>query len=359
MSFVQTQSPSQCHFERMVLTIPPLVRHRRQLGRSFGKTSLRAKCIVQIDYPHYHHPNDYFSLENLDKILDQGVLTIQISFYFSWMNGLACVEPMIWIEEPLQLILRHCGLQSERLDTTTQTQHSHKPDYRFRLLRSTSSSINSPLSTMLQRPAPQANLIKIYLLMDWETEEPDSLTDALQEPTEMINEYLFNAMFHVFCENIGPMYPLVFSPVYAQKMVEITHLIPVIAQSVYKIVSAQQLVAVDHDRQSQPSATNQGSMAIIQRCLRDASILRRVSVNSLEKNNDEGATITWTDLVVLHYYKLKCSTPVPKFTKITYRASKHAQQKQQESSSTVLSSSSLPTVSPLSSLSTAPSSLSL
>ena len=89
MSSVQTQAVSHCHYERMVIPITSIKSSLHGSRRQYFKndivktglfTSFRITCIVQINHPHYPYPCDYPSLEKLDTILDQGVLTLQISF---------------------------------------------------------------------------------------------------------------------------------------------------------------------------------------------------------------------------------------------------------------------------------------
>ena len=89
MASVQTQAISHCHYERMVIPITPVKSSLRGLRSQYSNnivktglfTSFRVTCIVQINHPHYPYPNDYSFLEKLDTILDQGVLTLQISSY--------------------------------------------------------------------------------------------------------------------------------------------------------------------------------------------------------------------------------------------------------------------------------------
>lgn len=40
------------------------------------------------------------------------------------------------------------------------------------------------------------------------------LTDTLHNPSQAMDDFLCASMFQVFCDNIGPMYPLIFSPEY-------------------------------------------------------------------------------------------------------------------------------------------------
>ncbi|KAI9273057.1 hypothetical protein BDA99DRAFT_569289, partial [Phascolomyces articulosus] len=184
-SSIQTQTSSYYQYERIIIPILPMKPHQRDVTRLCHEdnrilklslfSSLSVTCIFQINYPHYLYPNDYFSSEKLD-------------YFVNKMNGLICVEPMTWIEQPLQSIMsQNCGLRLEQPTLSMSTQ-SYNPSYCFRPLLNTVSSINTPLSVALERPAPHGNLIKIYLRMEWQTKKPSSLTNALEELTEDMKE---------------------------------------------------------------------------------------------------------------------------------------------------------------------------
>ncbi|KAI7854032.1 hypothetical protein BDC45DRAFT_557520 [Circinella umbellata] len=319
MSSVQTQAISHCHYERMVIPITPIKHSPYGSRRHYFNnnivetglfTSLRITCIVQINHPHHPYPNDYSSLEKLDTILDQGVLTLQFA---NRMNELDCVESMTWIEQPLGMIMNHnCGLQLEQSSVSSTPTQLHNPTYRFRPICNTTSPINTPLAIALGRPAPHENLIKIYLRLEWQTEKLLSLTDMLENPSEDMKEYLFNTMLHIFCDHMGTKYPLIFSPIYSKKLVDMTRYVPVIAKSIQRMIETEK----------NDSETNRDTMNMIKTYLNDTTILRRV-YNYSENINDNDI---WTDLVIGLYYYFKRTLPFPKYPKMTYTSIQNHQQ---------------------------------
>ncbi|KAI9488264.1 hypothetical protein BDB00DRAFT_932869 [Zychaea mexicana] len=86
----QSESIPHCQYEKIAITMTPTARQRRQLvcndddddesnsrnnNATHVTTMLRVDCTVCVEYPQYPYSIHVFALEDLDVILDQGLLT--------------------------------------------------------------------------------------------------------------------------------------------------------------------------------------------------------------------------------------------------------------------------------------------
>ncbi|KAI9273059.1 hypothetical protein BDA99DRAFT_499910 [Phascolomyces articulosus] len=189
--------------------------------------------------------------------------------------------------------------------------------YQFRSLSPSSSDIGSPLSYLLKKPVLHGKLMKVYLRLNWETDNSSSLIESLKIPSPTMNDFLYNAMFQMFFDNVGPMYPLIFSQEYSKRMAELTRYVPIISQSIQNIVTRGVSGSEDdqqYDKQQQQlSETNQICLATIQAMTSKARILQ--SIPEKQKYQGKNGT-TETDLIVALYYYFKNTISFPKCVKI-------------------------------------------
>ncbi|KAI7872445.1 hypothetical protein BDF14DRAFT_506019 [Spinellus fusiger] len=178
---------------------------------------LTLKCTQILDYQVY--TKDLFALEKLDSILDGGNLIIECTSHINGIGGLASYQ---WLKKPLRKVMEMCGFKLK-----SHLSPDSKEDQHF-LFFIPKTFTTTPLSNLLERPAPYARLERLLLAFEWKTDTQDRLVENLENVSVGTEGYIIYTLMYLVSSHLCATYPLIFSPFYSEKLTgcikETTHM---------------------------------------------------------------------------------------------------------------------------------------